>query len=66
MKFSIKNLFTKCDQIRRTLKKFLMENLVFCAVMFSCRNCVFNKIFMLKQIKPIKMTLCVQGILLDH
>ena len=39
MKFSIKNFFSKCDQIRRKLriwshllKKFLMENLSFCAV----------------------------------
>ena len=39
MKFSIKNFFSKCDQIRRKLriwshllKKFLMENLIFCAV----------------------------------
>ena len=39
MKFSIKDLFSKCDQIRRKLrirphlrKKFLMENFIFCAV----------------------------------
>ena len=39
MKFSIKDLFTKCDQIGRTLqiwshllKKSLMENFNFCAV----------------------------------
>ena len=32
MKFSIKDFFNKCDQIRRKLKKFLMENFVFCAV----------------------------------
>ena len=39
MKFSIKDFFSKCDQIRRELrvwsrllKKFLMENFVFCAV----------------------------------
>ena len=39
MKFSIKNFFNKCDQIRRDvriwshlLKKFLMENFSFCAV----------------------------------
>ena len=39
MKFSIKDLFTKCDQIGRTLqiwshllKKSLMENFIFCAV----------------------------------
>ena len=39
MKFSIKDFFSKCDQIRRKLriwshllKKFLMENFNFCAV----------------------------------
>ena len=39
MKFSIKDLFTKLDQIRRKqriwsdlLKKSLMENFIFCAV----------------------------------
>ena len=38
MKFSIKHFFSKCDQIRRKLriwshllKKFLMENFIFCA-----------------------------------
>ena len=39
MKFSIKDVFSKCDQIRRKLwiwsdllKKSLMENLIFCPV----------------------------------
>ena len=39
MKFSIKNFFSECDQIRRKLqilayllKKSLMENSIFCAV----------------------------------
>ena len=39
MKFSIKDSFSKCDQVRRKLrisshllKKSLMENLTFCAV----------------------------------
>ena len=38
MKFSIKNFFSKCDQIRKKLriwslllKKSLMENFIFCA-----------------------------------
>ena len=41
-KFSIKDLFSKCDQIRlnlrtwsRLLKKSLMENFIFCAVVNS-------------------------------
>ena len=40
MKFPIRNFFRKCDQIRRKkriwshlLKKFLMENFIFCTVM---------------------------------
>ena len=40
MKFSIKDFFSKCDQIRcklriwsHLLKKSLMENLIFCAVL---------------------------------
>ena len=39
IKFSIKDFFSKCDQIRRKLRiwshllnKFLIENLIFCAV----------------------------------
>ena len=32
MKFSIKDFFSKCDQIRSFLKKPLMEKLIFCAV----------------------------------
>ena len=42
MKFSIKDFFNKCDQIRRKLriwsrllKKSLMENFIFCAVVNS-------------------------------
>ena len=39
MKFSIKDFFSKCEQIRRKLriwshllKKYLMENFIFCTV----------------------------------
>ena len=45
MKFSIKNFFSKCDQILRKLriwshllKKFLMENFTFCAVSVVLNN----------------------------
>ena len=41
MKFSIKDFFSKCDQIRsflrmwsHLLKKFLMKNFIFCASLF--------------------------------
>ena len=43
MNFPIKDFFSKCDQIRsflriwsHLLKKLLMENFTFCAVMDSC------------------------------
>ena len=42
MKFSTKDFFSKCDQIRSTLhtwshllKKSLMENFIFCAVLYE-------------------------------
>ena len=35
MKFSIKNCFSKCDEISHLLKKSLMENFIFCAVIIS-------------------------------
>ena len=38
MKFSIKDFFCKYDQIRSLLKKFLMENFIFCAVNHHIRN----------------------------
>ena len=45
MMFSIKNFFSKCDQIRRNLriwshllKKSLMENFIFCAVFIQFLN----------------------------
>ena len=44
MKFSIKDFFSKCDQIREKLrvwshllKKFLIENLIFCAAIIPQR-----------------------------
>ena len=41
IKFSIKDFFSKCDQIRRKLKKhllkkFLTENFIFCVVYLTC------------------------------
>ena len=40
MKFSIKDFFSKSDQIRRKLllKKSLMENFIFCAVSFGSKR----------------------------
>ena len=52
MKFSIKDFFSKCDQIRRKLriwshllKKSLKENFIFCAVTYQHR-------FMIKHLLP--------------
>ena len=54
MKFSIKDFFSKCDQIRcfqqilsHLLEKSLMENFIFCAVKFACFR-KFTLIFLLK------------------
>ena len=51
IKFSIKDFFIKCDQIRRKLstwlhllKKSLMENLIFCAVSQTSKMEHFVKI----------------------
>ena len=45
MKFSIKDIFSKCDQIRRKLwiwphllKQSLIQNLIFCAVIYRGRK----------------------------
>ena len=51
MKFSIIDFFNKCDQIHRKLriwsyllKKSLMENLIFCAVVQVFSWCLFSQI----------------------
>ena len=48
MKFSIKDFFSKCDQIRsfqriwsHLLKKCLMENFNFCAMSFFGKYCIY-------------------------
>ena len=49
MKFSIKDFFSKCDQIRslliwsHLLKKSLIENFVFCAVIMKASNCHYQR-----------------------
>ena len=55
MKFSIKDFFSKCDQIRsylwiwsHLLKKSLMENFIFCAVMFATQ--IFLNYFGIKSL----------------
>ena len=51
MKFSIKHLFSECDQIRRKLrfwshllKKSLIENFILCAVLKTIVNKLDNRI----------------------
>ena len=53
MKFSIKDFFSKSDQIRsflriwlHLLKKFLMENFIFCAVIFLFMNILMDDLLM--------------------
>ena len=52
IKFSIKDSFSKCDQIRKKLdlvnllKKSLMENFIFCAVCLEAFFVLFFKVFM--------------------
>ena len=58
MKFSIKDFFSKCDQIRsflciwsHLLKKSLMESFIFCAVFvraFDSNQKKLNKLFQIK------------------
>ena len=61
MNFSIKDFFSKCDQIRRKLwfwpnllKKSLMENLTFCAVKGSVNQ--FSKLFKILATVPYNVT----------
>ena len=51
MKFSIKDFFSKCDQIRRSvriwphlLKKSLMKNFIFCGVQETYNLCLGRRI----------------------
>ena len=37
------DFFSKCDQIRSFLKKYLMENFIFCGVSDAAKTCSFKK-----------------------
>ena len=61
MKFSIQDFFSKCKQIRRKLriwshllKKFLMENFIFCAV--EGENKCYVKLCILKSFQKLYKT----------
>ena len=70
MKFSIKDFFNKCDQIRsflriwsHLLKKSLMENFIFCAVDLVLRNVIYKLTNENPVIKDILTFLCCFGCL---
>ena len=55
MKFSIKDFFSKCDQIRQKLRiwshllnKSLMENFIFCAVLATAITHITPKAFVVR------------------
>ena len=57
MKFSIKDFFSKCDQIRSflriwryLLKKSLMENFIFCKVFYKSRKALRGNIYLEKKL----------------
>ena len=69
MKFFLKDFFSKCDQIRSflwiwlyLLKKSLMENFIFCAVLFPMHSwrCEPQQIY-----KETSLILCPNNFLLD-
>ena len=67
MKFSIKDFFSQCDQIRRKLwiwshllKKSLMGNFIFCAVNVCCR------VWWLRVFKNMTFLICLIWIFLFY
>ena len=57
MKFSIKDFFSKCDQIPQEtyphlLKKYLMENPIFCAVQISVMLTTNDILRVFRQLTP--------------
>ena len=55
MKFSIKDLSSKCDQIRRKLQKSLIESFIFSEV--GRLNLIMSKLLTLNKFLPLK---CLQ------
>ena len=65
MKFSSKDIFSKCYQIRRKLriwshllKKFLIENLISCAVLMSRNSGLLKTFFLLLLSSSSKIHIC--------
>ena len=62
MKFSIKDIFSKCNQIRslriwsHLLEKFLMENLIFCAVCHDLIQSVHINIYQSSIYRRLRLT----------
>ena len=68
MKFCIKDFFSKCDQIRRFLKKSLIENFICCAVI-CCKifGIYFTILCSRRKILKVRLvifsTLCMKGLI---
>ena len=57
MKFSIQDFFSKCDQIRcflriwsNLLKKYLMENFIFCVQCNLCKNGLISEVAIIEEL----------------
>ena len=57
MKFSIQDFFSKCDQIRcflriwsHLLKKYLMENFIFCVQCNLCKNGLILEVAIIQEL----------------
>ena len=68
MKFCIKDFCSKCDQIRRKLriwlhllKKFLMENFIFCAVLFVVRRAGSSLFYSMISYGKKEFMLCIES-----
>ena len=66
MNFSIKDVFNKCDQIRRKLKKSLMENFIFCAVYVTEVLAYFSGMLPLSWSHNRYTNFIFIGIIIDH
>ena len=67
MKFSIKDYFSKCDQIRRNLqiwshllKKYLMENFIFCVVQAEYMPCLWVEVLLCFLRKNLKVSIFIK------
>ena len=64
MKFSMTDFFSKCDQIRsflriwsHLLKKLVMENFIFCTLLFQSNVVTQNMMFLIKSVVALVNTM---------